>query len=88
MPVLEAMACGTPVVTSNVSSLPEVGGDAVLYVNPNKVEEIAGSIREVLSDESLRQTLRERGLTRSKNFSWERTARQTLKVFEDVMQAK
>lgn len=86
LPVLEAMACGTPVITSNVSSLPEVGGDAAVYVDPGRIEEIALSIKNVLSDNSLRQSLREKGLARSKNFSWENAARQTLRVFEDCMQ--
>jgi glycosyltransferase involved in cell wall biosynthesis len=85
IPVVEAMACGTPVITSNVSSLPEVGGDAVLYVDPKNIEEISTSIKGALSDENLSQTLREKGVARSKEFSWEYTARQTLDVFKKVM---
>lgn len=85
LPVLEAMACGTPVVTSNVSSLPEVAGDAALPVNPFDVETIADAMRRVLADPALAAHLRERGLARARQFSWERTARETLAVYERVL---
>lgn len=85
LPVLEAMACGTPVITSNVSSLPEVAGDAALTVNPFDVEAIADTMRRVLADPALAAHLRERGLARARQFSWERTARETLAVYERVL---
>jgi glycosyltransferase involved in cell wall biosynthesis len=85
LPVLEAMACGTPVVTSNASSLPEVAGEAALLVDPYNVEEIAAAMRRVLEDPDLAQELREKGLARAKQFSWERTARQTIEVYKKVL---
>jgi glycosyltransferase involved in cell wall biosynthesis len=80
LPPLEAMACGTPVVTSNNTSLPEVVGDAAILVEPEDSESIADGIRRLLSSESLRDTLRERGLARVTRITWERTAEQTLKL--------
>jgi glycosyltransferase involved in cell wall biosynthesis len=85
LPVLEAMACGTPVVTSNVSSLPEVAGDAAILVDPYKVEEITAAMRQVLEDEVLAAELRAKGLARAQSFSWERTARETIAVYEKVL---
>lgn len=84
MPVLEAMACGTPVIASNVAALPEVCGDAALLVNPLLVDELAEALTAVLSQEDLRVTLRNRGLQRAKTFSWERTARETVAVYEGL----
>jgi len=77
LPPLEAMACGTPVLTSNVCSLPEVVGDAAILVNPLSVEEIAGGLRRLVDDSGLQALLREKGLARAKTFSWEETARRT-----------
>lgn len=85
LPPLEAMACGAPVITSGTSSLPEVVGGAALTVNPESVEEIAAAMRRVLSSRDLRQELREYGLARAARFSWERTARETLKVYREVV---
>jgi len=79
------MACGCPVVVSNVSALPEVCGDAALYVDPNDTQSIAAGMQRVLSDETLRSDLIERGLRRVKNFTWEKTAGETLKVFDEIM---
>jgi glycosyltransferase involved in cell wall biosynthesis len=84
LPPLEAMASGTPVVASNVSSLPEVIGAAAMTVNPENVFDIARGIREVLLDENLRSRLVREGLTQARRFSWERTAREVVKVYEDV----
>lgn len=84
LPVLEAMACGTPVITSNCSSLPEVAGDAAILVNPEDEQEIAGAIMRLLTDESLRNSLVQKGLERVKNFSWEKTAEKTLELFKKV----
>ncbi|HEX3878562.1 MAG TPA: glycosyltransferase family 1 protein [Bryobacteraceae bacterium] len=83
LPPLEAMACGTPVVTSNVSSLPEVVGDAALLVNPENVFDIARGIREVLLDEALRADLIAKGRAQASRFSWERTARAVLEIYRD-----
>ncbi|MCS7220938.1 MAG: glycosyltransferase family 1 protein [Anaerolineae bacterium] len=85
LPVLEAMACGTPVVCSRTSSLPELAGDAALLVDPLDVEEIATGIRCILEDEELRWQMRERGLMRAALFSWERTARMTLAAYERAL---
>jgi len=84
IPVLEAMACGTPVVTSNCSSLPEVAGDAALLVDPRDTEAIAEAALRLLDDEALRESLRARGLERARQFPWSRTARQTLQVYREV----
>lgn len=85
LPVLEAMACGTPVLTSNVSSLPEVAGDAAVLVDPTDVEAIAAAMRRVLQDQALAAALSAKGLARAQQFTWERTARETIKVYEKVL---
>ena len=86
LPPLEAMACGTPVITSNISSLPEVVGEAGILVDPYNIEEIAQAIRTVLTDPDLRRSMSEKGLERAKLFTWENTARQTIKIYEEVLQ--
>ena len=85
MPPLEAMACGTPVITSNASSLPEVVGDAALSVDPNDVEGLAEAMHRVLRNAELCKELRRKGLERAKLFSWEETARQTLTIYKNVV---
>ena len=85
LPVLEAMACGIPVVTSNVSSIPEVVSDAALLIDPYQVDELSDAIDKVLTDDSLRGKMIEKGLKRAKLFSWKRTARETLKVYEEAV---
>lgn len=85
---LEAMACGTPVIVSNVSSLPEVVGDAGLRVDPEDVSELAVGMHRLLTDESLREEMIEKGLARAASFSWEKAARQTLEVYRKVSQSK
>lgn len=73
LPVLEAMACGTPIVTANTTAMPEVAGDAALLVDPRSVEQIAHAIEQVVNDNSLRLCLREKGVARAAQFSWDRT---------------
>jgi glycosyltransferase involved in cell wall biosynthesis len=84
IPPLEAMACGTPVVAADNSSLPEVVGDAGLLVDAENVEALADAISRVLNDAVLRQTLIERGLSRVEQFTWERAARTLLSTYEHV----
>jgi glycosyltransferase involved in cell wall biosynthesis len=81
LPVLEALACGTPVITSNVSSLPELLGDAGFAIDPDDVPGLAGAILSCLVDESLATGLRQRGPVQAASFSWARTARQTLDAY-------
>lgn len=81
LPVLEAMACGTPVITSSTSSLPEVAGDAAVLVDPMDVEAMGEALVEVVADAELRERMRERGLAQARTFSWERTARETVAVY-------
>ena len=85
LPPLEAMSLGVPVITSNVSSLPEVVGDAAIKINPYSVEEIYDAMRTVLSDSGLRAELSQKGIERAKMFSWEKVARETLAVYEEAM---
>ena len=85
LPPLEAMASGAPVVCSNSSSLPEVVGDAALTVDPEDVEAISAALVTVSRDASLREELRRRGLARAAQFSWQRTARETLAAYEEAV---
>jgi glycosyltransferase involved in cell wall biosynthesis len=84
LPVLEAMACGAPVVTSNTSSLPEVAGEAALLVDPNSVEALARAMRDVLDNRALRHDLRARGPKQAAKFSWEKAARETLTIYTSL----
>ena len=84
LPPLEAMACGTPVITSNTSSLPEVVGDAGIMVDPYDVDGLADAMHRVLTDEGSRADMIKKGLERTKMFSWEKCARETLEVYEEV----
>ena len=84
LPPLEAMACGTPVVTSNTSSLPEVVGEAGIMVDPHDVQSLADALERVLTDPALASTLRERGLERARRFTWERAARAHLDVYAEL----
>jgi glycosyltransferase involved in cell wall biosynthesis len=81
---LEAMACGTPVICSNAASLPEVVGDAAILVDPRDVGGLAGALERVLSDGLLSEKLRAKGIAQAAKFSWERTARETLRVYESI----
>jgi glycosyltransferase involved in cell wall biosynthesis len=81
LPVLEAMACGAPVITSNASSLPEVAGDSALTLDPESPESMADAMNSVLGDRSLRSELRHKGMERSRLFSWHKTAQLTREVY-------
>ena len=84
LPVLEAMACGTPVIDSHAGSIPEVAGEAALLVDPYHIEEMAAAMETVLEDPRMRDGMRERGLEQAKRFSWERTAATVLEVLRKV----
>ena len=84
IPILEAMATGLPVVTSNVSSMPEVAGDAALLIDPTDVGALADAMWRVLTDSALASDLRRKGLARSAEFSWDRAARETLAVYQSI----
>lgn len=85
LPPLEAMACGTPVITSNTSSLPEAVGDAGLQVDPYDVDALANAITRVLTDDTLRTHLRERGIVRAAQFTWQRVAEGALATYRTVL---
>ncbi len=87
LPLLEAMACGTPVVTSNQSALPEVVDRAGLLVDPYDVEALAGTITALLADPDRRRHLAEIGLARAAAFTWDKTARQLLQLYQKILQA-
>ena len=84
LPVLEAMASGVAVISSNVSSIPEITGDAALLVDPLDTEGMSEALEKLLTDENYRKKLAERGLKRAEEFSWEKCARQTLEVYRAV----
>jgi len=84
IPLLEAMACGTPVITSNTSSMPEIGGPEVIMVNPQNVQEITEKMLLLEKDDALYQKQKEIGIIRAQQFSWKYTAEQLLTVYEDV----
>ncbi len=85
LPILEAMACGTPVITSNISAMPEIGGKAALYVNPENIADMAKKLREVMEDKNLRKELSKKGRLRAKQFSWERCAQETIAVYQSLL---
>ncbi len=80
-PPLEAQACGCPTVAADRTSLPEILGDSALLVNPWKVEDLAGAIKKAATDERERKRLIKNGLENARRFSWEKTAKQTLELF-------
>ena len=84
LPPLEAMACGAPVVTSNVSSLPEVTGDAAVLVDPYDAASIADGVAKVLTDPALRDEMRVKGVARAREFSWERSVSRTREIYQEV----
>lgn len=84
LPVIEAMACGTPVVASNSFAIPEVAGDAAILVNPLDADALAGAMAKTITERKLKEDLTERGLRRASDFSWGKCAREHLKVYEEV----
>jgi glycosyltransferase involved in cell wall biosynthesis len=86
LPVIEAMACGTPVITSNTSSLPEVSGNAAVLVDPYNISEIIGAMKLVLTNEMKRREMIEKGLENVKRFSWQKAAQAIIELFESVYQ--
>ena len=84
IPVIEAMACGTPVITSNLSALPEVAGDAALLVDPFDVRALADAMERIVQDEPLRATLRAKGLERAKQFSWDASVAEVARCFREL----
>ena len=88
LPVLEAMACGTPVVAANTSSLPEICSEAAIMVNPYDINDIAEGIGKVIGDKIIRDRLVKKGLVQAKKFSWEKTAKETIKVYHGVLKRK
>ena len=84
LPLLEAMACGCPVVTSNTSSMPEVAGEAGIMVDPYDIDALTEAIKQVLTDDTLRDNMVRKGLEQARMFSWEKTVEQTLEVYNKV----
>jgi glycosyltransferase involved in cell wall biosynthesis len=84
LPIVEAMACGTPVIAGNTSSMPEVGGRAAIYVDPYKEEDLTAALRELLSNEEFKKQKIAQGLERAKEFSWEKAAEQTKEILNKI----
>jgi glycosyltransferase involved in cell wall biosynthesis len=85
IPLLEAMACGVPVITSNTSSMPEIGGQDAILVNPESSDEITAAMLRLETDEAFYQQQRAVGLDRARLFSWRQTAEQLLQLYEEVL---
>lgn len=88
LPILEAMSLGTPVITSDVSSIPEVAGTAALLVNPNSVADLVQAIEKVVDDKKLRAQMAQKGKEQAKKFSWQQTAEETLAIYREVLKGK
>jgi glycosyltransferase involved in cell wall biosynthesis len=84
LPVLEAMSCGVPVITSNTSSMPEIGGIAALYFDPHSVQQLRSLLLEVAGNENLRKELSRKGIEQARQFSWDKTAKATLEIYKDL----
>jgi glycosyltransferase involved in cell wall biosynthesis len=88
LPIVEAFACGVPVITSNLAALPEVAGNAALFIDPHNIAELKESMLRVVSDRAFRNTLIERGFSRVGQFSWTRAAERVLEIYEKVLESK
>ncbi len=88
MPIIEAMACGCPVITSNVTGCAEIAGDAAILVDPRSTEAITNAMESIVKDRLLRRQLREKGLKRAAQFTWRKSAEKHLKVFENALRGK
>lgn len=86
LPIVEAMACGCPVICSNVSSMPEVAGDAARLIDPRNPDDLATAIEEVVESSVTQKDLAQRGLARAATFTWRRTALETRQVFQAVIE--
>jgi glycosyltransferase involved in cell wall biosynthesis len=84
-PVLESMACGTPVVTSNISSIPEVAGDAALMVNPLSLDDVTGALKRLTTEPALRKKLAERGFAQARRFNWHRSAKHLKQIYDHIL---
>jgi glycosyltransferase involved in cell wall biosynthesis len=84
LPILEAMQCGTPVISSNATSLPEVAGEAAILINPYDKDELSQAMLNLLSDENLRNELTQKGLERAKQFSWSKCAQETVEIYQKI----
>ena len=85
IPILEGMACGVPVITSNTSSMPEIAGDAALLVDPYKSDEIVDAIKQILSDDKFRESLCKKGIERAAQFSWKHMAEKYLELYKELL---
>jgi glycosyltransferase involved in cell wall biosynthesis len=85
LPILESMACGTPVVSSRTSSLPEVGGEAARYFDPQNVDDMAAMISKVWRNSELRKQMSQDGLAQAARFSWDRAAQETLDIYHSIL---
>ncbi len=84
IPLLEAMACGIPIVASRTASIPEIAGDAILLADPNNMQDFVQQIKNILNDKSLKEKLRQKGLERAKNFNWRKCSQETLNLFNEL----
>ena len=85
LPILEAFASGTPVITSNVSSIPEVAGGAAIMVSPNDIDEIQASMQKLIASKDARENLIAQGLIKAQEFSWENCAKSTIKAYQKLL---
>jgi glycosyltransferase involved in cell wall biosynthesis len=84
IPMVEAMACGTPLIAANATCLPEIAGDAALYCDPFSIKDIHAAMEQLLNDGELRETLKQEGLERVKNFSWDKAAKEAWEKLQTV----
>lgn len=86
LPILEAMACGVPVITSNISSMPEVAGDGAMFVDPSNLEDMTTTLKVLMEDKQIREDIIGNGILRANGFTWERTVADTVEVYKKVLQ--